>query len=349
MAAPHLDPRPAAVVIQTSFLGDVVLTTPLIAALAERGPVDVVTTPAGAALLAHHPAVRRLIPYDKRGAARGIRGLHRVAREIGGDDAMRPSTAYLAQGSLRSATLAFLAGIKARVGFASSAGRRLYTHRVAYHAEWHHAERLWSLAAPDGARVDAAHLRPMLYPGAAEHASVDALLAGTDAGVRPFIALAPGSVWATKRWPYFPALARALAADVAVVIVGGAEDADLAAAIVREVPGAVNATGRLSLLASAALIARAAALVTNDSAPQHLASAVGTPTVAIFGPTVPAFGFGPLAPVRFIAEHPQMPCRPCDKHGPAVCPLAHFRCMRELSPDVVAALAHRAARAEDLA
>lgn len=345
MSVPASDPRPASVVIQTSFLGDVVLTTPLIAALAERGPVDVVTTPAGAALLKHHPAVRRLVPYDKRGTARGIRGLHRTAREIG-DGAGPDAIAYLAQGSLRSGTLALLAGIKARVGFASSAGRRLYTHRIPYHAEWHHAERLWSLSATADARADAAHLRPHLYPGAEEHALVDALLAGTDAAARPFIALAPGSVWATKRWPYYPALARALASDYALVIVGGAEDADLAASIQVEAPDAVSAVGKLPLLASAALIARARALVTNDSAPQHLASAVGTPTVAIFGPTVPAFGFGPLAPVSLIAEHSRMPCRPCDKHGPAVCPLAHFRCMRELSPESVATLARKAATSE---
>ncbi len=336
------DSRPASVVIQTSFLGDVVLTTPLIAALAERGPVDVVTTPAGAALLQHHPAIRRLLPYDKRGSARGIRGLHRMAREIAGGAASPPATAYLAQGSLRSATLAFLAGMKERVGFGSSAGRRLYTRRVPYRADWHHAERLWSLSASEGQRAHAGVLTPHLYPGTGELAAVDALLAGSDAAARPFVALAPGSVWATKRWPHYPALARLLAPHVALVIVGGTEDRELADAIRAEVPAALDATGRLSLLASAALIARSAALVTNDSAPQHLASAVGTPTVAIFGPTVPAFGFGPLAPVSLLAEHPGMPCRPCDKHGPPVCPLGHFRCMRELSPDTVAALALRA-------
>ena len=340
---PPVDDRPASVVIQTSFLGDVVLTTPLIASLAERGPVDVVTTPAGAALLAHHPAVRRLISYDKRGSARGIRGLHRTARSIAHDGPNPPEVAYLAQGSLRSATLAFLAGIKVRVGFGSSAGRRLYSRRIAYHPEWHHAERLWSLAAAEGERATLEAMRPRLYPGDGERAQVAALLQNTDAAGRPFVAVAPGSVWATKRWPHYPALARLLADSFAIVIVGAAEDGPLAAAIQAAVPEAIDATGRLPLLASAALIAQAAALVTNDSAPQHLASAVGTPTVAIFGPTVPAFGFGPLSPVSLIAEHSRMPCRPCDKHGPATCPLGHFHCMRELLPETVAALARRAA------
>jgi heptosyltransferase-2 len=79
------------------------------------------------------------------------------------------------------------------------------------------------------------------------------------------------------------------------------------------------------------MLRRAHVLVTNDSAPLHLASAMDTPTVALFGPTVPAFGFGPLAEARRIAEVPMLACRPCDAHGPRQCPLTHWRCMRDLT------------------
>jgi heptosyltransferase-2 len=117
--------------------------------------------------------------------------------------------------------------------------------------------------------------------------------------------------------------------------VGSPDDRDLAAEIVarvRESGGAaVDATGRLSLLASTAMIARARALITNDSAPLHLGSATGTPTLAIFGPTVPDFGFGPLAPRRGVLGLESLPCRPCDRHGPQRCPLGHWRCMREIA------------------
>ncbi|HEY9015471.1 MAG TPA: glycosyltransferase family 9 protein, partial [Gemmatimonadales bacterium] len=84
-----------------------------------------------------------------------------------------------------------------------------------------------------------------------------------------------------------------------------------------------------------ALIQRAACLVTNDSAPLHLATAVGTPVLAIFGPTVPEFGFGPRRPEDVSLGHADLPCRPCSAHGPMVCPLGHHRCMRELSVDLV--------------
>jgi heptosyltransferase-2 len=102
-----------------------------------------------------------------------------------------------------------------------------------------------------------------------------------------------------------------------------------------------DATGRLTLLGSAELVGRAALLVTNDSAPQHLASAMGTATLTIFGPTVPEFGFGPLAPGSRTAGHQGLECRPCHAHGPQKCPLGHWRCMRELTPESTAELASR--------
>lgn len=324
---------PPSLVIQTSFLGDVVLTTPLLTHLAQSGPVDVVTTPAGGTLLDGHPAVRRVIRYDKRGAQQGIGGLKHLASELRHSSY---ATAYLAQGSWRSAALAWLARIPERVGFDTSGGAMLYTRRAPYRTDWHHATRLFQLAARD---PDLAAPAPSLFPRDADLDAVSALLAGAPFGNAPYIVVAPGSVWATKRWPGFTELVALLPGDHGVVVAGGAEDRELASAIVAVAPERVlDATGKLSLLASAALIGRAAGLVTNDSLPQHLGSAMGTPTVTIYGPTLPAFGFGPLAPRRAIVEHaPGLECRPCSAHGPQVCPRAHFRCMREITGLTVSA------------
>lgn len=326
-------------VVQTSFLGDAVLTTPLLAHLATQGCVDVVTTPASAPLLANHPAVREVIVYDKRGHDRGVRGLLRLAARL---RAARYDAALMAQGSVRSGALALLARIPTRVGFGSSAGRRFYTHRAAYVDGEHHAARLLALATLllGTAPHEPESIRPRLYPGPAERAAVDALLARAGWSGEPLVALAPGSVWATKRWPAYAELAPMLGDAGRVVIVGAKGDAALAAAIAEELPpgAAIDATGALSLLASAELIGRCRALVTNDSAPLHLASAMGTPTVAIFGPTVPEFGFGPLAPRARVAGVTSLACRPCDRHGPQRCPLGHWRCMREITPEQVATL-----------
>ena len=324
---------PASLVIQTSFLGDMVLTTPLIAELARRGPVDIVATPAAAPLLANNPDVRDVIVYDKRGADAGIGGFWRIARAL----RERALSAYLGQGSMRSAALALAARIPRRVGFDTSAGRALYTVRVPNRDGVHHAKRLWLLAGVPGEPAREA-LRPRLYPGAIERQAVDEMLARSGSPRGPFVAFAPGSVWATKRWPFYAALAQQLSSLTQLVVIGSRDDTVLARAIA-DAAGSdrvIDATGQLSLLASAELIGRAAAIVTNDSAPLHLASAMGTPTVAIFGPTIPAFGFGPLAAQSAVVEHDGLACRPCDRHGPQRCPLGHWRCMRELSPERVA-------------
>ena len=322
--------------IQTSFLGDAILTTPLLAELASRGPVTLVVTPGAAPLFKQHPQVDRLVVYDKRGTDSGMAGFGRLVsllRAPSGD-----AVAYLAQGSHRSGALARAAGYRQRIGLASSSGRLWYTTQVQVPEHAHHAERLWRLAlAP---RLPTARdLRPRLHVLPEHHEAAARVAGGPAAAGDPLIAIAPGSVWATKRWPYYAELARELSQLARIVVVGGADDRPLAAAVVDALGKegrAIDATGRLSLLESAALIARCSVLVTNDSAPLHLASAVSTPTVAIFGPTVTRFGFGPLAERHEIAQVTDLPCRPCHTHGLMTCPLTHFRCMRDLLPDRVA-------------
>lgn len=330
-------------VIQTSFLGDVILTTPLLTRLADSnggGPVDVVATPQGASLLQGHPAVRQLIPYDKRGADKGIAGFRRVVKRIRSTSV--DDVAYLAQGSIRSATLALSARYPNRVGFDTADGRWLYTKQVKYQSELHHSQRLLSLAdahrkqraAPS---TDLGEAKPRLYPSSADKEAVETLLREADFdGTSPLVAMAPGSVWATKRWPYYAELARLLPEEWRIVIVGSAQDRGLAGLILAAAPRrTIDATGHLSLLASAELIGRAKVLITNDSAPLHMASAMNTPTVAVFGPTAPRLGFGPLAARNAIAEIVDLDCRPCHAHGPMTCPLGHFHCMQHLDADRV--------------
>ena len=326
-------------VIQTSFLGDVILTTPLIRELAKRGPVDVLVTPQGAAVLANNPGIRTVIPYDKRGTYGSALNLWQTVRELRSG---RPyNAAYLAQGSFRSGLLAVMTGANQRIGFASSTGRALYTEQVRYRPDRHHAERLWSLAMSECADPPTSdQIRPRLYPSDEERLTVDRLLRRAGSLEEPFVALAPGSAWGTKRWPYYVELARKTSDYARVAIIGAKSDAPIAEEIIAALPAGcvINAVGELSLLASAELIGRAQAIVTNDSAPQHLASAMGTPTLTIFGPTVPEFGFGPLAERRAVAGVDGLSCRPCHRHGPQRCPLGHWRCMRDLGPEFISSL-----------
>jgi heptosyltransferase-2 len=312
-------------VIQTAFLGDVVLTIPLLQALAERhGPVDVVTTPGAASLIETHPAVRRVVRWDKNGGSGpGAWGLGRLLKSEG------YARVYLPHRSFRSALIAKLTAARERIGFADAPlpARFLYTRTHPRPIDQHESVRLLALL---GDTVAGGDWRMVTTPDDDAKATSWLRERGVADG---FVALAPGSIWGTKKWPYYPELAARVGRQV--VVIGGKEDAALGEAIVAAAPDkARSAVGQLTLRESAALLKHAALLVTNDSAPLHLATAVATPILAIFGPTVPAFGYGPIRPGDRVAEI-ALECRPCSSHGPQVCPLGHHRCMRDQGPEEI--------------
>ncbi len=314
-------------VIQTAFPGDVILSTPLIRRAAERlgAPVDVVVIPAAAPVLANNPHIRDVITYDKKGKDAGLRPFLELARKL---RARRYGVAYLAQASPRSALLAVLARIPRRIGFRGAKGGWFYTHAVMERGEPHQVEKLLRLA--DGATE---RREPEIFPSAGDKDAVGRLL--EDAGIAgEFVALAPGSAWATKRWPYFPELARAIADTerIPLAIVGGPGDRADARAIRQAVGPTVpiaDGTLSLTLLQSGDLVRRARLLVSGDTAPVHLASAVDTPVVEIYGPTVPQYGFAARPVLSRFVEPDPLPCRPCHHHGPAICPMVHHKCMRD--------------------
>lgn len=317
--------------VQTAFLGDVVLTTPLLRALHAAGSeVSVVATPLGCAVLDGAPFVAGLRPYDKKKGEKGLAGTLRLALAL---RRARFDVAIAAQRSFRSGVLVRLSGARERVGFERAAGRWAYTREVAWHPERHAVHRY--LALFDGPADPAPELA--VAPGAA--ARVEALL--LDHGIAAsdrVLAIAPGSVWGTKRWTpegFRAVIDAAPSRGLRPVLVGSPDERALCEAI----GGAPVLAGTTRVPELTALLARSRALVTNDSGPGHVASAVGTPVVAVFGPTVPSFGYTPFGERNRIVELSGLDCRPCDRHGPQVCPLGHHRCMKDLpAARVLAAL-----------
>lgn len=327
-------------VIQTAFLGDVILTLPLIAALKDffaLASIDVLVVPRSANVLTGHPAIRRIIEFDKRERDRGIGGLWKLASELRRE---HYTLAIIPHRSLRSAALALLARIPIRIGFSTSAGRCTFTKRVLYNKDLHEIDRNLSLLSGIGITAYPVK-RPALYPSDADELAVERFL-GEAFGTKnpPLVAVAPGTVWNTKRWmkERFAELAKNCVADgYGVVLVGGREDEELCRELAAMAGGKAIATaaGKLTLLQSASLIKRSRVLVCNDSAPLHLATAVGTPVIAIFGATVPAFGFGPVGERDVVIETRGLSCRPCSIHGGEHCPIKTFECMDRITTERV--------------
>ncbi len=336
---PHPDPI---LIVQTAFLGDVILALPLARALKGFDPelrIDIMVTPAAAGIVAAHPDIRETVVYDKRGSDAGVAGFLRVRDTVRGKGY---GCALVPHRSFRSALMVRMAGIPVRVGFDSSAGRALFTRTVEYLRASHEIERNLRLLEGLGVTAPGA-FPPRLGAGEEGRRRVGEFLAASGAAEPGRnIAIAPGSVWRTKRWPTerYCALAAALTGrGYRVILVGGPGDEEVcglvAAAANGAGAGAVNACGKFSILESAELIRSAALLICNDSAPLHLAGAVGTPVLAIFGPTIPGFGFGPLGPLDRVLERPGLWCRPCTMHGGGSCPVGGFACMDGISPETV--------------
>jgi len=167
-------------------------------------------------------------------------------------------------------------------------------------------------------------------------ARAERLFEGNSLAGRTVIALAPGARWPTKVWPkeHFTMLIHEVSArGFAPVLIGGAEEAASNAEIAKQSGSSLlDLTGALSIMESAAVLKRCAALVTNDSAPLHLAEAVGTPVVAFFGPTVREFGYFPRLE-RSIALEVKLPCRPCSRNGARACPYGTKECLVAIRPE----------------
>jgi len=147
----------------------------------------------------------------------------------------------------------------------------------------------------------------------------------------PYICIAPASLWGTKRFPEIKwvEFLNSLPSDMHIMLLGSKNDEELCNNIIRRsVHNHIeNLAGKLSFLQTAALLKDACMSFTNDSAPEHLASAVNAPVACIFCSTVPAFGFGPLSERSFVIEtNENLTCRPCGIHGYTACPEKHFKC-----------------------
>ncbi len=338
MAKTDIKPK-RILIVQTAFLGDVVLTLPVVQKIHEKYPnakIDFIAIPAAQNLLSMCPQINQLWIYDKQGQAKGLAAFINYAKKL---RKTHYQIAFVPHRSIRSAALVWLAKIPIRIGFDRSAGKWLFTNIIPYPTGVHEINRNLHLLKSDG--LDPAEkVFPQLHFSDADKQAVWHFFKKyhLNSGNK-IITMAPGSVWATKRWlpKYFAKLADMLGkTGYQIVLVGAEPDNCIAREIITLSKNTLfNAVGKFSVSQSALVIQNSRLLITNDSAPMHLAVAVKTPIVAIFGPTVREFGFYPYGEFDQIAEVKNLNCRPCAKHGGAKCPIGTFACMKHLLPEHV--------------
>jgi heptosyltransferase-2 len=329
-------------IVPYMWIGDFVRCHSVVKLLRQRHPgrpVDVLTTTLCAPLLDYMPGVRKGIIWDlprKQLAWREHRALaERLAEERYGQALIMPRT-------WKSALAPYLAGIPLRTGFAGEARFVLLNDlRLGERRLPRMVDRCGTLALAKGEPTPTNWPRPELIVPPAEAAEWRAKRGLSDDG-RPVIAFAPGAVGPSKRWPveYFGQLAKALTAEGHTVwVLGSPNESPLAAEITRA--GGPHARDLTSTDLRDAVLALklARAAVSNDSGLVHVAAAIGTPTIGIFGPTSP-WHWAPLNPLAAVIEsRTEVPCRPCHKPN---CRLVHHRCMRDISASEVLVALRRA-------
>ncbi|MDP8208519.1 MAG: lipopolysaccharide heptosyltransferase II [Candidatus Electryonea clarkiae] len=318
-------------VIQTAFLGDLVLTLPLFHAIKRLWPqarVAALVEDGASGLLRGQGIVDKVITYSKRDNNSISKDMKRIVKDI---RSLKCDLALIPHRSFRSGLIAYSAGIPLRVGFSKTPGMIFYTHRIYRNPKQHEFARNLELLKFASADI-ACKPVSLVIPNSVKR-KTESYISTQIPAFKKFVVIAPGSVWATKRWPrqYWIDLLKMFSEDgIRTLIIGGSGDYTLAQDISKEAGDMVfSFAGKLSILESSEVINRAGMLISGDTAPVHLANTVQTPVLSIFGPTVPGYGFAPFNKDDMVIGM-DMECRPCAIHGSRDCPLGHHKCMKDL-------------------
>jgi heptosyltransferase-2 len=314
-------------------MGDVLLTTPLLRALRVRHPeawISYLTKSDLTSLLDGNPRINEVVGYDPTTSLRSL------GKRL---SAQRFTHCLDLHGSLRSRALRWLVPGRWR-GYPKHRLARsvlIRTKRDIYRDRRPVAERYFDSARDLGVSPDDGPLEHFIRRSDLEAAS--RYLSEHDLGQgRTLMAVSPGARHATKRWPverWRELVTRLTERGSDVVVLGGPADRDLADQVAQAGGSrAASAAGRVELGVTAGLLKLGRCAISGDTGLMHLATAVGTPVVALFGPTVEAFGFFPYRARATVIERP-LGCRPCSAMGGPVCPLGHHRCLVEIGSDEV--------------
>lgn len=317
-------------IVQTAFIGDVVLATPLIEKLHAFFPdaqIDFLVRKGNETLLQHHPYVHEVLIWNKKeGKYRSLWIMLRLIRKNKYDKIINLQR-YGATGFLTA-----FSGAKDKIGFDKNPFSFMFDitvkHAMKSDIQSPH-ETIRNLSLIEHFTNDSIY-SPKLYPQPHDYNAVEKYKQWK------YICIAPASVWFTKQYPRekWISFIQQLPEDLMVYLLGAPGEKKLCADIMHATGKHTvkSLAGELSFLQSAALMRDAAMNYVNDSAPMHFASAMNAPVTAVYCSTVPAFGYGPLSDKKFIVEvKEKLDCRPCGLHGYKACPQKHFNCANHIN------------------
>lgn len=324
-------------VIQTAFIGDAILTLPMLEKLKQRFPqseVDVLTIPPTEEIFSAAEYVNNVIVMDKKGKHKGIRALGKFIKDL---KKYNYTKIYSPHRSFRSAYITLKLGVNETYGFDSSSLKYAFRNLIHYNQHHHEVQRNLELIG-ENIRGDNWKIEPKITFSENVRNTVNQKLSSQKI-IGKFIAIAPGSVWQTKCYPEenFRGLIKLLTdKNETVLLIGSKADKKLCDGIASGFDDNVkNFAGEFSVVESIYLLKNAKLLITNDSAPTHFGMCANIPVLTIYCSTVPAFGFYPYNNNSRYISYDDLDCKPCGIHGYNKCPIKTFVCAGKLSVQAV--------------
>ena len=322
-------------IVQTAFIGDVILITPLIRAVAELYPqakIDVMVVSEAVKLLENNPYVNEVIVDDKRkNILLSTLQLIRKNRIKNYDLAISPHSSF------RTHLILYFSHIPERIGFNRGSAAWMLTKKVEHPVGPHKIVKNLGLLKPLSEREF--DLQTELFPSEKDRQKAEKLLQPLSG--KTIIAVAPGSIWQTKCWEpnsYISLCRKLIDSGYAIVLIGGESDKlisnEIENALGKNNANLINLAGVTNLLESAAVIKKCSLMICNDSGAMHIANAMQNRVFAFFGPTVQRFGYYPYRQGDRVFEV-DLNCRPCGSHGGKKCPQKHHNCMQKIEVEPV--------------
>ncbi|MCX6149394.1 MAG: glycosyltransferase family 9 protein [Ignavibacteriales bacterium] len=318
-------------VIQTAFIGDAVLTLPMLQKLKETFPdcqLDVICNPVTEEIFLASPFVNSVIVYDKRGKQKSFFQLLKFVKIIRNKHYTR---IYSLHRSFRSALIVMLSNVRETYGFTNSSFRYVYKNLTPYNLNHHEVKRDLDLIGFDSSN-EKWKILPIISVNEVIKKNVETFL--LDFKDKNLVAVAPGAVWETKKYPaeYFSELIKFLKDNnFTVVLIGSQSDSSLCENIATKFDGGViSSAGKFSVPGTVQLLRSCELLITNDSAPTHFAMAANIPAITIYCSTIAGFGFYPYTKNSCTISYNELKCKPCGIHGYKSCPIKTFDCAHKL-------------------
>lgn len=324
-------------IIQTAFIGDAVLTLPMITVLKRRSPasvIDIIAIPSTREIFSASPFVNEVIVLDKRKTHKSLSALNKFIKDI---RSRNYDKLYSPHRSFRTAMIVLGSDIRDTYGFSNSSLKHVFKYLVEYNPEKHEVQRNLDLIGHSYDEHSWKILPQISIPVEEEEKALKYL--GENNINKGFIAISPGTVWNTKQYPeiYLIQIIEWLRnLNKQVVIIGGESDKPLAESIRSKFSeGVFNAAGQFTLVGSVQLLKYSGILLTNDSAPTHLGMCADIKVLTLYCSTIPGFGFYPYNNLSRNLSMDDLYCKPCGVHGYDKCPLNHFECGKRLLPELV--------------